>query len=130
MSYILVVDDSSDMRDILTTALNRSGIQVRQASNGVEAIEQIRKERPAAMFLDLMMPEMDGFTLLSKVDKDETLEVVPTIILSAVGELVREDSLPGVKRVMRKGLITKAMLIEALQEIGVYEQVANTADEE
>jgi hypothetical protein len=118
------------MRDILTTALNRSGIQVRQASNGVEAIEQIRKERPAAMFLDLMMPEMDGFTLLSKVDKDETLEVVPTIILSAVGELVREDSLPGVKRVMRKGLITKAMLIEALQEIGVYEQVANTADEE
>ena len=87
---ILVVDDEEYIRDVIVTYLNNEGYQTYQAEDGYEALDMLEKDKYDLMVLDIMMPEMDGFTLLEKLDANKK---VPTIILSARGEEV--DKLTG-----------------------------------
>lgn len=82
MIKILVVDDEEYIRDVIVTYLNNEGYQTYQAEDGYEALEMLEKDKYDLMVLDIMMPEMDGFTLLEKLDANKK---VPTIILSARG---------------------------------------------
>ena len=65
MSKILVVDDARFSRKAVMAALNDSGCEFVQASNGVEALEQVFATDPDVVVSDLLMPEMDGMELLS-----------------------------------------------------------------
>ena len=85
---ILVVDDEEYIRDVIVTYLNNEGYQTDQAEDGNDAFNMLSKNKYDLMVLDIMMPDMDGFTLLSKLDNK-----IPTIILSARGEEV--DKLTG-----------------------------------
>mgnify|MGYP004531733179 CR=1 FL=1 len=85
---ILVVDDEEYIRDVIVTYLNNEGYQTDQAEDGIDAFNMLSKNKYDLMVLDIMMPDMDGFTLLSKLDNK-----IPTIILSARGEEV--DKLTG-----------------------------------
>ncbi|HLL79846.1 MAG TPA: response regulator, partial [Ktedonobacteraceae bacterium] len=58
---ILVVDDEARLRDVLRMNLEMEHYNVLEASNGVEALEQLREYLPDLVVLDVMMPEMDGF---------------------------------------------------------------------
>ncbi len=88
MIKILVVDDEEYIRDVIVTYLNNEGYQTDQAEDGIDAFNMLSKNKYDLMVLDIMMPDMDGFTLLSKLDNK-----IPTIILSARGEEV--DKLTG-----------------------------------
>ncbi|MBD9098388.1 DNA-binding response regulator [bacterium] len=88
MIKILVVDDEEYIRDVIVTYLNNEGYQTDQAEDGNDAFNMLSKNKYDLMVLDIMMPDMDGFTLLSKLDNK-----IPTIILSARGEEV--DKLTG-----------------------------------
>lgn len=88
MIKILVVDDEEYIRDVIVTYLNNEGYQTEQAEDGNDALNMLSKNKYDLMVLDIMMPDMDGFTLLSKLDNK-----IPTIILSARGEEV--DKLTG-----------------------------------
>ena len=88
MIKILVVDDEEYIRDVIVTYLNNEGYQTDQAEDGNDAFNMLLKNKYDLMVLDIMMPDMDGFTLLSKLDNK-----IPTIILSARGEEV--DKLTG-----------------------------------
>ena len=83
MIKILVVDDEEYIRDVIVTYLNNEGYQTYQAEDGYEALDMLEKDKYDLMVLDIMMPEMDGFTLLEKLDANKK---VPTIILSARGK--------------------------------------------
>ena len=85
---ILVVDDEEYIRYVIVTYLNNEGYQTDQAEDGNDAFNMLSKNKYDLMVLDIMMPDMDGFTLLSKLDNK-----IPTIILSARGEEV--DKLTG-----------------------------------
>ena len=85
---ILVVDDEEYIRDVIVTYLNNEGYQTDQAEDGNDAFNMLSKNKYDLMVLDIMMPDMDGFTILSKLDNK-----IPTIILSARGEEV--DKLTG-----------------------------------
>ena len=85
---ILVVDDEEYIRDVIVTYLNNEGYQTDQAEDGNDAFNMLSKNKYDLMVLDIMMTDMDGFTLLSKLDNK-----IPTIILSARGEEV--DKLTG-----------------------------------
>ena len=68
MIKILVVDDEEYIRDVIVTYLNNEGYQTYQAEDGYQALDMLEKDKYDLMVLDIMMPEMDGFTLLEKLD--------------------------------------------------------------
>ncbi len=89
--HILVVDDQPFIRRSLSLALRRAGYQVSDAVNGAEGLEQIRAQRPGLVFLDLMMPVMDGFEVCRRVRADPALADTRIIMLTAKGEALDEE---------------------------------------
>lgn len=79
---VLVVDDDPTVRDLLGRVLGRSGFQVVTAGNGTEGLALARARRPKAIILDVLMPGMDGWTVLGKLKDDPSLHEVPVIVLS------------------------------------------------
>jgi two-component system chemotaxis sensor kinase CheA len=86
---ILVVDDSITTRSLEKSILEAHGYQVRVAVDGVEALSQLRKERPDLVITDLQMPQMDGFGLLEQMKKDRQLAEIPVIVVTSLER--RED---------------------------------------
>jgi len=90
-SKILVVDDDPDTREILDARLKACGYDVLLASEGFKALEIIRENRPDLILLDVMMPEIDGFTVCKFLkDKEETKDI-PVIFLTAKDQLQDVD---------------------------------------
>lgn len=83
MPRILVVDDEPNIVRLIQVNLERQGYQVDIASNGQQALDKIRIQRPDLLVSDVMMPEMDGFELLSNIRRDAALESLPVIMLTA-----------------------------------------------
>ncbi|MBA3529766.1 MAG: response regulator [Propionibacteriaceae bacterium] len=81
---VLVVDDDDAIREVAKMALEVvGGFEVSTASSGGEARDMVDQERPDAMLLDVMMPGMDGPTLLSKIRADPVTQDIPIIFLTA-----------------------------------------------
>jgi len=80
---VLIVDDEPFNIDVLQQELEELDYQVITASNGKEALEQIKKHQPDLILLDLMMPVLDGFAVLLEVKADAVLRDIPVIIVSA-----------------------------------------------
>ncbi|NBI30660.1 response regulator transcription factor [Chengkuizengella marina] len=80
---VLVVDDEKDLRSLIQMYLETSNFETFQASNGKEAIFILETERIDIIILDVMMPEMDGFTFCKKVREKSN---IPIIFLTARGE--------------------------------------------
>ena len=80
---ILVVDDTSSILDDLRELLVTEGYDVATATNGIEALGQLEKEVPDLIITDLVMPKMDGFTLIREVKKQVRLRSIPILIFSA-----------------------------------------------
>lgn len=83
MYNVLIVDDEDRIRDIIKEYLDFEGYTYDEASDGMEAIDKIRNNKYDAVVLDIMMPKVDGFTVIREVRKFST---VPVIMLSARGE--------------------------------------------
>jgi signal transduction histidine kinase/DNA-binding response OmpR family regulator len=83
---VLIVDDDPQVIDLLRSMLLREGYRILQATSGPEAIARAREERPAAILLDIMMPQVDGWTVLSTLKEDPELASVPIIIVSMLDE--------------------------------------------
>ncbi|UCC14721.1 MAG: PAS domain S-box protein [Gammaproteobacteria bacterium] len=102
---VLVVDDEPDIRSLTRRTLEAEGLQVREAANGQEALDEIRRRQPGLIILDLMMPVMDGFEFLRQLRHDAKIADLPVIVVTAkdlTGEdRARLDSL--VTQVLQKG---------------------------
>jgi CheY-like chemotaxis protein len=81
--YLLVVEDVSDILILLNETLKFKGHRVVTARNGLEALEAIEKERPALIITDILMPKMDGFSLVHRLRLDPETRNIPVIFLSA-----------------------------------------------
>jgi CheY-like chemotaxis protein len=81
--YILVVDDDADAREILSALAGAMGLKVRMAADGFEALEIAAEQPPALILLDLMMPHLDGFSVLAKLQSAPKTRKVPVVIVSA-----------------------------------------------
>lgn len=83
MYNILVVDDEEKIRTVIRKYGEFEGYEIAEASNGIEAVEMCRKNDYDLVILDIMMPELDGFTACRKIRESRN---VPIIMLSARGE--------------------------------------------
>lgn len=83
---ILVCDDEPFILKALTFIIRKEGHTVLEAKNGDEALDRIRADRPAVVFLDVMMPKRNGFEVLQEIRKDESFKGVYIILLTAKGQ--------------------------------------------
>ena len=81
--YLLVVEDIPDILKLLDTTLSFKGYRVITARNGEEALEVIHKERPLMVITDILMPKMDGFSLLHRLRIKSNTRKIPVVFLSA-----------------------------------------------
>lgn len=82
---VLVVDDEADIVALVVYHLAKAGYRVSSAGNGADALSQIRKERPALVVLDLMLPDISGFEILERMRADPALNDVAVLMLTARG---------------------------------------------
>ena len=81
---VLVVDDSSTMRQMVTYTLTTAGYQVVEAENGKEAVNKLNAgTKPALVVTDLNMPEMDGITLIQEIRKMAAFKFTPILMLTS-----------------------------------------------
>lgn len=80
---ILIVDDQPDNRDMLAALLATEGYQTVQAASGMEAMDQIAKETPQLILLDVSMPDMDGYAVASLLKADPKTSGIPIIMVTA-----------------------------------------------
>jgi chemotaxis protein histidine kinase CheA/ActR/RegA family two-component response regulator len=81
--HILVVDDSPSVRRVVSNMLKQHGWEVQMARDGVEALEMISAETPAAVLLDIEMPRMDGYELIATVRAQEQYRTLPLVVLTS-----------------------------------------------
>jgi CheY-like chemotaxis protein len=80
---ILVVDDDSDIRDMMELVLQMRGYDVVSARDGEDAIEQLQRgPRPSLVLLDLMLPRIDGVEVVRTIKADPRLAPIPVVIIS------------------------------------------------
>ena len=90
---ILVVDDEDEIRELCRINLEFEGYSVVEAADGVEALEKAKSERPDLIFLDVMMPRMDGWEVLRQLKEADDTSAIPVVLLTAkTGE---EDQIRG-----------------------------------
>ena len=80
---ILVVDDEPELVDMITLRLEANDYKVLQAHDGQEGLEMAKKEKPALIILDLMMPKMDGYKVCGFLKRDARYAKIPIILLTA-----------------------------------------------
>ena len=80
---ILVVDDTRDTRELFVEYLRMAGFQAEQAESGTQALDKAATLRPAAIVMDLEMPEMDGWEATRRLKADEQTRGIPVVALSA-----------------------------------------------
>ncbi|OJU99619.1 MAG: DNA-binding response regulator, partial [Verrucomicrobia bacterium 61-8] len=83
---VLVVEDESDVVDLLRYNLSRAGFGVIIANDGVEGLEMARKNRPDIIVLDLMLPRMDGLAVCKALKREAETEQMPIVMLTAKSE--------------------------------------------
>ena len=86
---VLVIDDDAVQRDLMQRYLRKEGFNVRTAKGGAEGLRLARQLLPAAITLDVMMPDIDGWSVLSALKEDEMLRDIPVIMLTMVDDRSR-----------------------------------------
>jgi DNA-binding response OmpR family regulator len=92
MSKILVAEDENDILDLITFTLKYGGHEVITSSNGADALELTRLEKPDLVLLDVRMPRMTGYEVCQNLKSDERTKLIPVVFLSAKGQEVEVNT--------------------------------------
>jgi len=116
---ILVVEDDKFLRDLIVQKLLKEGFDVSEAVDGEQGIKKIKEVKPDLILLDLILPGIDGFEVLTEVKKDPVLAEIPVIILSNLGQ--KDDIERGLKLgaadYLIKAHFTPGEIIEKIKNI-------------
>lgn len=87
MSKILVIDDDTAINELIKVNLELAGHEVMQAYDGTTGFALCKQEMPALVVLDVMMPEVDGFTVAQRIRKNENTKEIPILMLTALSQI-------------------------------------------
>lgn len=118
MPRILLVEDELELRLALALRLRAAGFSCELAANGQEGLAQVDKQRPELIIADLLMPVMDGYTMVQRLRGDARTASIPVMVLTAVPgpRLAEQQRLPDDVRVMHKPF-GSAALLAAVREL-------------
>ncbi len=116
---VLVVEDDKFLRELILQKLAKEGYETSEAIDGEEGIKKIKEEKPHLILLDLILPGIDGFEVLSRMRDDSAVSSIPVIILSNLGQ--KEDVEKGLKLgaadYLIKAHFTPGEIIEKIKNI-------------
>lgn len=116
MARILIVEDSAFQRTIIKRILSKAGHDYAEAKSGREALREIDENKPDLIFLDLLMPDIDGFQVL-KVMQSKHIRIPVVVITADVQDTTREKCFEyGVKKIVYKPVDEKK-IADALAEV-------------
>ena len=95
MKKILIIEDDKFLRELISHKLSGEGFAVSEAVDGEEGVKKTKEDNPDLVLLDLILPGIDGFEVLSKIKEDPKASSIPVIILSNLGQ--REEIEKGLK---------------------------------
>jgi CheY-like chemotaxis protein len=113
------VDDEAINRSVLHSQIEKVGLAVKEATNGLMALEMVKQSIPQLILLDLMMPEMDGFELIDQLRQNPQYQNIPIVVITAK-DLTNEDRhrLSGyVQNVLQKGSYSRKTLLAEVNQI-------------
>ncbi|MCB1228801.1 MAG: response regulator [Verrucomicrobiae bacterium] len=115
--HLLVVDDDNPSREALRRLLVEEGWQPVEAGSGSEALEKLQEVRPAAIILDLLMPEMDGFEFLLELSRHPEWNGIPILVLTGAHPNTQESAFlkRRVDEVIEKGETSARQVIDRLR---------------
>ena len=102
MATVLVVEDEFGVADLIEAVLEDEGYRVLIAANGKQGLELLSRERPDLIFLDYMMPVMDGAGMLRGIVDDPSLRDIPVVLMSSLPEATVAERCSGYASFMRK----------------------------
>jgi signal transduction histidine kinase/CheY-like chemotaxis protein len=108
---VLVIDDDETARELITDQLKAEGLAVKTASGGLEGLRLAKELRPMAITLDVMMPDLDGWSVLAALRQDADLADIPVIMVTIVDERRRGAALGAA------GYLTKPIDRERLHRV-------------
>lgn len=111
---LLFVDDSIDICEVVTIALQPSGWQVRVAYDGVQALAKVAEDKPDLILLDVRMPLLDGPGTLRRLRSDPLTADIPVIFMTGLG---RQQDLERLEAMNPAGLLTKPFMPFELQRL-------------
>ncbi len=83
---ILIIEDDKFLRTLLVRKLTKENYEIFEASDGEEGIKKIKEIKPDLVLLDLILPGIDGFEILTRTKSDLSLPLIPVIIMSNLGQ--------------------------------------------
>ncbi len=101
---ILIIEDDIFFQKFYSTKLKENSVEVEIAGDGEEGLVKMKNTVPDLVLLDLIMPKMDGFAVLSARSQEENLKKIPVIILSALGQ---EKDVQNAQKLGANGYINK-----------------------
>jgi CheY-like chemotaxis protein len=116
---VLVIEDNPETREMTCRIMEIEGWRVQSAENGRAGLDQIKREKPAVIILDLMMPEMDGFEFVMRMQQEASFRDIPIVVLSAK-DLTAQDRqrLNGhVVKILQKGTHTREQLLAEVNRL-------------
>lgn len=93
MNKILVIDDDEAVNELVRINLEIAGYQVISAKDGISGFAAAKQEKPDLIILDVMMPDVDGYTVAKRIRENQTIKDIPIIMLTALGML--DDKVKG-----------------------------------
>lgn len=83
--HVLVVDDEPDFVELIDHVLRANGFECSVAYSGLEALNKARKLKPDAVILDIMLPDLDGFTICEMIRRHPCTSTIPVLMLTCLG---------------------------------------------
>jgi CheY-like chemotaxis protein len=102
MATVLVVEDEFGIADLIEAVLEDEGHHIVMAANGKLGLEMLAQERPHLVFLDYMMPVMDGASMLRSMTADPSFSDIPVVMMSSLPEATVAERCTGYTAFMRK----------------------------
>ncbi len=102
--YVLIVDDDADFRSMLQDMIEKAGLNARSAAGGEEALQIVAEAPPSFIFLDLLMPGVDGFEVLERLRAIPETRDIPIFVMTNFpmqGRITLSD-VPGIEQVVQK----------------------------
>jgi DNA-binding response OmpR family regulator len=118
-NLVLIVEDNTDIRELLCRNFEKEGWSAIAAENGIQALEQLAIYTPGLIVSDLMMPEMDGFALLDRLRQDEKWRSIPVVIMTAkdLTEAERQQLDGCVRQIVQKGVCDRQALLGQINHL-------------
>lgn len=104
---ILIVDDEEDLCRILSVAFEGAGYAVQAAHDGLDGLEKARRLRPAAILLDIRLPRLNGYQVLTRLQQDAALAATPVIMITILDEAAQYSPEEWTRRLGVQGFLQK-----------------------